>query len=113
MNDYNKVLQCILCKVAEIDDEVDDKEIEKIDQIYFKLTKNHFTKFKIFRQILDNENHETVDSYLKNNIKKLNFTQKIDILNAVREVISADGINHINEEKFLDKLKKVVYDFLE
>ena len=44
LDTYNKVLKYILCKVAEVDENVHEKEIKKIEEIYFKLTGNHFSK---------------------------------------------------------------------
>lgn len=108
---YNKVLQSILCKVAEVDENVHEKEIEKIDEIYLKLTGNHITKFKIFKQILESDGSKTIDDFLKKNIDSLEVIQKINILHAAEEVMTADGIHHEEEKEFLAKLKKIVFSF--
>tara|TARA_B100000315_G_scaffold260565_1_gene322998 strand:- start:6094 stop:6435 length:342 start_codon:yes stop_codon:yes gene_type:complete len=108
---YNKVLKAILCKVAEVDENIHENEIKKIQEIYFKLTGNHFPKLKIFKEVLESENHKSIDDYLKENINSLDTVQKTSILHAVEELIPADGINHIEEEKFLAKLKKVIFEF--
>ena len=108
---YNKVLQSILCKVAEVDEDVHEKEIEKIDEIYLKLTGNHMTKFKIFEKILESDGSKTVDDFLKKNINSLEMTQKINIVHAAEEVMTADGIHHVEEKEFLAKLKNIVFTF--
>ncbi len=108
---YNNALKAILSKAVQVDENLGDKELKKIDEIYFKLTGNHFSKTKIFNQILKSKNSESIDDYLRKKIKSLKMVQKINILHAVEEFVTSDGINHIKGEEFLSKLKKIIFEF--
>ena len=49
---YNISLKDILCKVAQVDNHINDKVLKKIEEIYFKLTGNYFSKKKILKKIM-------------------------------------------------------------
>ena len=108
---YNNALKAILSKVVQVDENLGDKELKKIDEIYFKLTGNNLSKKNIYNQILNINNIEPMEGYLRKKIKSLKMVQKINILHAVEEFVVADGINLINGEEFLTKLKKLVFEF--
>ena len=46
LENYKQALKDILCKVAQIDEEINDKMLKKIEEIYFHLTGSYFTKKK-------------------------------------------------------------------
>ena len=111
LENYKQALKDILCKVAQIDEEINDKILKKIEEIYFHLTGSYFTKKKIYTQILRSNNHKLIERYLKKNIESLEITQKIDILRAAEETIAFSGIGHIKATEFIEKLKLIVFDF--
>ena len=98
-------------KIVQINENIEDKELKKIDEIYFKLTGNNLSKKNIYNQILNINNIEPIESYLRKSIKLLNMIQKINILHAVEEFVVADGINLINGDELLSKLKKIIFEF--
>ena len=108
---YNNALKAILSKAVQVDENLGDKELKKIDEIYFKLTGNNLSKKNIYNQILNINNIEPMEGYLRKNIKLLNMIQKINILHAVEEFVVADGINLINGDELLSKLKKIIFEF--
>jgi len=108
---YNISLKDILCKVAQVDNHINDKVLKKIEEIYFKLTGNYFSKKKIFNQILESDNNKLIEVYLKKNIKSLGIFQKIDILHAAEEIIALDGMHRVKAEELIAKLKKLIFDF--
>ena len=108
---YNNSLKAIFVKIVQINENLGDKELKKIDEIYFKLTGNNLSKKNIYNQILNINNIEPMEGYLRKNIKLLNMIQKINILHAVEEFVVADGINLINGDELLSKLKKIIFEF--
>ena len=108
---YNNSLKAIFVKIVQINENIEDKELKKIDEIYFKLTGNNLSKKNIYNQILNINNIEPIESYLRKSIKLLNMIQKINILHAVEEFVVADGINLINGDELLSKLKKIIFEF--
>jgi len=108
MKNYNDFLKAVLCKAAEVDENIHDKEIEKIDQIYFNLTNNHFQKMNIYIQILEKDKNKKIDEFILENKKYFSTEEKQNILSAVQDVIDADGINHKTETEFLDKIKSLI-----
>ncbi len=99
-------MKAIFVKIVQINENIEDKELKKIDEIYFKLTGNNLSKKNIYNQILNINNIEPMEGYLRKSIKLLNMIQKINILHAVEEFVVADGINLINGDELLSKLKK-------
>jgi hypothetical protein len=108
---YNNSLKAIFVKIVQINENIEDKELKKIDEIYFKLTGNNLSKKNIYNQILNINNIEPIESYLRKSIKLSNMIQKINILHAVEEFVVADGINLINGDELLSKLKKIIFEF--
>ena len=108
MKNYNDFLKAVLCKAAEVDENIDDKEVEKIDQIYFNLTNNHFHKMNIYIQILEKDKNKKIDDFILENKKYFSTKEKQNIVSAVQNVIDADGINHKTETEFLDKIKFLI-----
>ena len=104
-------MKAIFVKIVQINENIEDKELKKIDEIYFKLTGNNLSKKNIYNQILNINNIEPMEGYLRKNIKLLNMIQKINILHAVEEFVVADGINLINGDELLSKLKKIIFEF--
>ncbi len=104
-------MKAIFVKIVQINENIEDKELKKIDEIYFKLTGNNLSKKNIYNQILNINNIEPIESYLRKSIKLLNMIQKINILHAVEEFVVADGINLINGDELLSKLKKIIFEF--
>ena len=108
---YNNSLKAIFVKIVQINENIEDKELKKIDEIYFKLTGNNLSKKNIYNQILNINNIEPMEGYLRKKIKSLKMVQKINILHAVEEFVVADGINLINGDELLSKLKKIIFEF--
>ena len=104
-------MKAIFVKIVQINENIEDKELKKIDEIYFKLTGNNLSKKNIYNQILNINNIEPIESYLRKSIKLSNMIQKINILHAVEEFVVADGINLINGDELLSKLKKIIFEF--
>jgi hypothetical protein len=55
---YNNSLKAIFVKIVQINENIEDKELKKIDEIYFKLTGNNLSKKNIYNQILNINNIE-------------------------------------------------------
>ena len=114
MNDSKEIIlasTCLLLSIADVDDNIDDKELSIIDEIiqdFFDIEKDNTQE--IINEAKDNLKDSTdYFSYGKKLNENFSLSDKIDFISCIFEVAYSDGEYHYLEEHMIKKIANMLH----